>query len=172
MEEIILVDENDNEIGFEEKIKAHMNGGKLHRAFSIFVFNSKGQLLIQKRAEDKYHFGDLWANTCCSHPRKGETLEQAVHRRLKEEFGFDCELKEVFSFIYKADFKNGLSENEFDHVFIGKYDGEVKPDFKEISEWKWINIEELRKDIQENPDKYTPWFKIAIDRVLENIKTI
>jgi len=169
MEKIILVDEKDKEIGFEEKLKAHQNGGKLHRAFSIFVFNSKGQFLLQKRAKGKYHSALLRTNTCCSHPRAGESLNDAAHRRLKEEMGFDCDLTEKFSFIYKIDFENGLSENEFDHVFFGKFDGEPNPDPKEVVDWKWVSVAELKQDIKENPEKYTYWLKDSFDKVLEHI---
>jgi len=170
MEKVILVDEKDNEIGTEEKIKAHQNGGKLHRAFSIFIFNSQGQMLIHKRAKTKYHSPGLWTNACCSHPKPGESLKEAVHRRLKEEMGFDCELEEVFNFIYKADVGNGLTEWEFDHVFIGRFDGEPKPSPEEVDEWKWMNIDELKKDIEQNPEKYTPWFRIAFERVVNHLK--
>ena len=167
MEKIILVDEDDREIGFEEKIKAHEDGGKLHRAFSIFIFNSKGDMLLQLRSVKKYHFGGLWTNSCCSHPNKGETLEDAVHRKLMQEFGFDTELKEVFSFIYRATFDNGLTEHEFDHVFVGTYNGEPKPNPEEIDDYKWISKEDLIKDVKENSDKYTPWFKIALPKILD-----
>ncbi|MCX6814094.1 MAG: isopentenyl-diphosphate Delta-isomerase [Candidatus Aenigmarchaeota archaeon] len=169
MEEIILVDEKDREVGREEKIAVHKQG-KLHRAFSIFVFNSKGEMLIQKRAKGKYHSGDLWTNTCCSHPRAGENIEEAVHRRLKEEAGFDCPLKEAFSFIYKVKFDNGLMENELDHVFIGKFDGKPKFNPEEAQEWKWISQEELKKDVQKNSEKYTYWFRVALDRVISSSK--
>ena len=165
MTEVILVDENDNEIGTEEKMKAHQEG-KLHRAFSIFIFNSKGELLLQKRAKSKYHSGGLWSNTCCSHPMPGEALEKTVHRRLIEEMGFDCELKEIFSFTYKAKFDNGLIEHEYDHVFIGKFDGKPTPNPEEVDEWKWIDVEELKKGIQENPDNYTYWLKASIDKII------
>jgi len=165
MEKVILVDENDKEIGTEEKIKAHENGGKLHRAFSIFIFNSKGEMLLQLRSKKKYHSGGLWTNACCSHPRPGEKLEQAAHRRLKEEFGFDTKLEEKLSFIYHAKLDNGLSEHEFDHVFIGNFDGVPKPNLEEIDNWKWIKIEDLKRDIKENPEKYTAWFKIAIKKL-------
>ncbi|MBZ9572325.1 isopentenyl-diphosphate Delta-isomerase [Patescibacteria group bacterium] len=164
-EKVILVDEKDREIGFEEKLKAHQKGGKLHRCVSIFIFNSKGELLIQKRAEKKYHSGDLWTNTCCGHPKPGEILKEAAQRRLKEEMGLDSNLKEKFSFIYKAEFENGLCEWEFDHIFFGKSDQKPKPAEEEVSEWKWIDIEKLKKDIKENPKKYTFWFKIALKRV-------
>ncbi len=167
MEEIILVDENDNEVGFGEKMAVHKEG-KLHRAFSIFVFNSKGQLLLQKRAKSKYHSGGLWTNTCCSHPRKGEKLLDAAHRRLKEEMGFDCELKELFGFVYKAKLGD-LYEHEYDHVLIGKYDGEVKPNPEEVEDFKWVDVEEIKNDIKQNPDDYTYWFKIAFEKILAYI---
>jgi len=164
-EYILLVDENDNIIGKGEKIKTHREG-KLHRAFSIFVFNSKGELLLQKRGKSKYHSGGLWTNTCCSHQRDGEALEEAVHRRLKEEMGFDCELKEMFTFTYRIKFDNNLFENECDHVFIGNFDGEPTPNPEEVDEWKWVGLEELKNDMQKNPDNYTYWLKESIDRVI------
>ena len=142
-EEIILVDKNDREIGKGEKLKVHQEG-KLHRAFSIFIFNSKGDLLIQKRADTKYHSPGLWTNTCCSHPRVGEPLDKATKRRLKEEMGIEAELKEIFSFLYKVRLDD-LVENEFDHVFIGEFEGEPKINKEEASQWKWINPEELKK---------------------------
>ena len=170
-EYILTVDENDKVTGKGEKIKVHREG-KLHRAFSIFVFNSKGELLLQKRAKSKYHSGGLWSNTCCSHQRDGEILEKAVHRRLKEEMGFDCDLKEVFNFTYKVKFDNGLFENEYDHVFFGKFDGKPEPNPKEVDEWKWVNLKELKKYIQKNPDDYTYWLKVSIDRVISNFNQI
>jgi len=169
-ETIILVDKGDKEIGYEEKMKAHENGGKLHRAFSIFVFDSKGRMLLQKRAEGKYHCSGLWTNTCCSHPNKGETLDAAVHRKLEQEFGFDCPLNEVFSFIYKAGFDNGLTEYEFDHVFVGRYDGKTAPNPEEIGDWKFVSVDELRKDLEKHPEKYTPWFKESFERVVKAIE--
>lgn len=168
MPEVILVDEKDNVIGTEEKMKTHQEG-KLHRAFSIFVFNSKGELLLQKRAKSKYHSGGLWTNTCCSHPRPEEHIEKAVHRRLKEEMGFDCELKEIFSFTYKAKLDNNLFEHEYDHVFIGNFDGEPNPNPEEVDDWKWVDLEELKKDIRENPDSYTYWLKISIDKIISHL---
>lgn len=164
-EKIILVDKNDTKIGTEEKIKTHKEG-KLHRAFSIFIFNSKGELLLQKRVNTKYHTPGLWTNTCCSHPRPGELLEKAIHRRLIEEMGIDCELKKIFSFIYKATLKNNLFEHEYDHVFIGKFDGEPNPDLTEVDDYKWISIDELEKDINKNPKKYTPWLQIIFKKIL------
>jgi isopentenyl-diphosphate delta-isomerase len=164
-EKVILVDKKDKEIGIEEKMKAHQEG-KLHRAFSIFIFNSKGDLLLQKRAKTKYHSGGLWTNTCCSHPIPKEPIEETIHRRLKEEMGFDCELKKVFSFIYKVNFKNGLSEHELDYVFIGTFDGEPIPNPKEAEGWRMVNRKELKKDIKEKPDKYTAWFKIVLNKLI------
>jgi len=168
-EKIILVDKNDQETGTMEKMRAHLEG-KLHRAFSIFVFDSQGRLLLQKRAKKKYHSGGLWTNTCCSHPRAGEFLEEAAHRRLKEEMGFDCQLEKAFGFAYKVKFDNGLFENEYDHVFVGKFDGAPIPNPEEADDWKWIDITELKKDIKQNPDDYAYWFKIAIDGVISHSK--
>ena len=162
-EQIILVDENDNEIGSGEKLEVHQNA-QLHRAFSILIFNSQGELLIQQRATDKYHCPGIWANTCCSHPRVGESVLEAAHRRLLEEMGFDCPLEEKDSFVYKAVFDNGLTENEFDHVLIGKYDGQIAINPKEVGDSQWISLEELKKDIAENTTKYAPWFKIIIEK--------
>jgi len=155
------VDENDNEVGIAEKMDAHIEP-KLHRAFSIFIVNSKGELLLQQRAKGKYHCPSLWTNTCCSHPRPGETLERAAHRRLQEEMGFDTALKEVFSFIYKAEFDNGLTEMEYDHVFVGRWDGQPKVNLEEVAAYEWVPVSELTAKIEEEPDKYTAWFKIAL----------
>jgi len=168
MDEVILVDKNDNEIGKEEKLKTHKEG-KLHRCFSILVFNSKEELLIQKRAKNKYHSGGLWANTCCSHPKPGENTEIAAHGRLKEEFGFDCGLKPLFNFTYKKLFDNGLTEHEFDHVFIGITDSKPKPNKEEVEDFKWVSIENLKKDIKENPENYAQWFKIIINKLKNNV---
>ncbi len=165
MDNIILVDENDREIGHEEKLCAHEKG-LLHRAFSILVYNSKNEILLQQRAKSKYHCGGLWSNTCCSHPRKGESLDAAIHRRLKEEMGFDCELQKVTSFIYKTAFDNGLTEHEFLHVFVVKFDGKPAINPGEADDWKWVAIGELRKDAQNNPEKYTYWFKLILEKKL------
>ena len=167
MEEVILVDKNDREIGSEEKIKAHREGN-LHRSFSVFVFNSEGRLLMQQRASSKYHSGGLWSNTCCSHPRPGEQVTEAAHRRLKEEMGFDCPLKELFTFTYKVKFPNGLSEHEFDHVLIGKFNGNPKPNPEEAGSFRWADPDSLRKDVEGNPDNYTYWLKAALSRFPES----
>ena len=170
MEQVILVDHNDNPIGLEEKLKAHQNGGKLHRAFSIFIFNSKGETMLQQRALSKYHGGGLWTNTVCSHPRVQESILQAAHRRLKEEMGFDCEMNEVFAFEYEAEMDKELTEHEYDHVLFGNYDGEPNPNKDEANAWKWMSIESLNGDIKKNPDLYTPWLKIAINDVMTRRK--
>lgn len=162
-EYIIIVDKFDKEIGKIEKMEAH-HKGILHRAFSILVFNSKNQLLLQKRSLKKYHSPGLWTNTCCSHPKYGEELGEAIHRRLREEMGFTCELKEIFSFIYKIELEKDLFENEYDHVFIGRYDGEVIANEDEVDDFKWVNINEIKNDILENPELYTYWFKCLMDR--------
>ncbi len=165
MEKLVLVDENDREVGQDEKIKAHREG-RLHRAFSIFIMNSKGEMMLQRRALSKYHSPGLWTNTCCSHPRPGESVMEAAHRRLKEEMGFDCELEEAFSFIYRAEFDNGLTEHEFDHVLVGWCEKEPEPNPEEVEEWKWASIQEIERDVKENPEKYTYWFREALRRLV------
>lgn len=169
MEELILVDENDNEVGTMEKLAAHKQG-KLHRCFSNFIFHSDGRLMLQKRAKSKYHSGGLWTNTCCGHPRPGEGTEAAAHRRLQEEMGFDCELKEIYTFIYKAELDNGISEHEFDHVFSGVTDQEPTLNPEEAEDWKWVEIDALKKDIAANPDHYTYWLRITLDDVMDNVR--
>ncbi len=164
MEQVILVDKDDKQVGVEEKIKAHKEG-KLHRAFSVFVLNSKGELMLQRRSDNKYHSGGLWTNTCCSHPRPGEPIQNAAKRRLQEEMGFSCDLKRLYSFIYKTDFDNGLMEHELDHVFVGTFDGEPEVNPEEVSEWKWIGVKELLEDMKNNPKNYTFWFKVIMKKV-------
>jgi isopentenyl-diphosphate delta-isomerase len=163
-EMINLVNKSGERIGSREKLAAHVKG-QLHEAFSIFVFNSNDELLLQKRALDKYHSGGLWTNSCCSHPRVGEEIEKAVHRRLMEEMGFDCDLEEKFSFVYKAEnLANDLTEFEFDYVFVGNVDDSVKvvPNPAEVCEFKWIKIDDLKEDIIKNPSMYTEWLKIIL----------
>jgi isopentenyl-diphosphate delta-isomerase len=168
MKKLILVDENDKEVGEEEKLKAHLEG-KRHRAFSILIFNSKGELLLQQRARGKYHSGSLWSNTCCSHPEPGKDLKDEAEKRLKEEMGIEADLREVFSLSYNVKVGN-LVENEIDHVFVGEFDGEPQPSPEEAEDWKWISLDNLEKDIQDNPEKYTPWFKLILKRLpKENI---
>lgn len=162
-EQVILVDECDRPVGVAEKMQAHRDG-LLHRAFSIFVLNSKGELLLQKRSRSKYHSGGLWTNTCCSHPRPGETTEAAARRRLQEEMGFNCDLREIFSFTYQANLDNGLSEHEFDRVFVGEFNGEPILNPGEAEDWRWIEINNLRDDIQAHPDLYTFWLKVCFEK--------
>lgn len=165
-ERIILVDEEDREIGAGEKLAVHRDG-RLHRAFSIFVGNGEGQLLLQKRAAAKYHSGGLWSNTCCGHPRAGEALEDAVHRRLREEFGFDCGLRECFAFTYRAEFGNGLIEHEVDHVYLGEYHGIPAPNPEEIEDWQWIEPQALLADIRLRPERYSYWLRSVADRIVQ-----
>ena len=166
MEFVVLVDEQDNAIGTMEKQQAHVEG-VLHRAFSIFIFNSDKKLLLQKRASSKYHCGGMWTNTCCSHPRETENTIDAAHRRLKEEMGMQCELKPIFSFVYKAEFENGLTEHEFDHVFFGESNQTPTLNLEEVEDFRYVGMEELQTEIKENPAHFTPWFLIAMDRVKE-----
>jgi len=167
--EIILVDEHDQSIGEEEKMKAH-ELGLLHRAFSVWIFNAEGELMLQERAPEKYHCGGMWTNTCCSHPRPGETTLDAAHRRIREEMGFDCELREAIEFIYEIDFPNGLTEHEYLHVFIGRYDADPILNPEEARDFKWIPIDTLRKDIAADPNRYTYWSRLTLEKLIgENI---
>jgi isopentenyl-diphosphate delta-isomerase len=161
-EHVILVDENDNEIGVEEKLSAHLSG-KMHRAVSVFIFNKKDELLLQQRAFSKYHCGGMWSNTCCGHPRPGESPLEAAERRLLEEMGIRCQLKKIFNFTYKADVGKGLTEHEFDHVFMGEYDGPITPNPEEANDWKWAGMETLQKDLETHPQAYTVWFKLILE---------
>jgi isopentenyl-diphosphate delta-isomerase len=158
MKELILVDKKDNPLGIQEKIKAHQLG-QLHRAFSIFVFNSSGELMLQQRALKKYHCGGLWTNTCCGHPMPKEPIKKAAHRRLNEEMGFDCSLEKAFEFVYKIKFDNGLWENEYVHVFFGKFNNKPNMDPLEGMNWKWIKINQLKKDLVSSPSEFTYWLK-------------
>ncbi|WP_228238734.1 isopentenyl-diphosphate Delta-isomerase [Allomuricauda sp. M10] len=173
-EHVILVNESDEPIGLMPKMKAHEKA-LLHRAFSVFVMNDKGETMLQQRAKNKYHSPLLWTNTCCSHQRDGESNVDAGKRRLMEEMGFSTELKELFSFIYKAPFDNGLTEHEFDHVMMGTFLGEPNINPDEVADWKWMLPEDIKKDIEENPDQYTAWFKIIFERfydhLMQNIPT-
>ena len=163
--EIILVDKEDNKISIGEKLKVHKLG-RLHRAFSIFIFNSQGEVLLQKRAKSKYHSPLLWTNTCCSHPRPNKDIVKEAKLRLKKEMGIKTELKEIFTFIYRAKIKD-LIEYEFDHVFVGKYNGNPKPNKREVSDWRWVNFKDLKKDLKRNSKNYTYWFKKILDRVIK-----
>ena len=165
MEHVILVDEQDNPIGTMEKQAAHIEP-HLHRAFSIFIFNSKGELLLQQRALSKYHSPGLWTNTCCSHPRAGETLEEATSRRLMEEMGMTCKMHEVYTFIYKAPVGEGLTEHEFDHVWLGQSDDTPNITHEEVESWKYMSLKELKDDLLLHPEHYTEWFKITFEEMV------
>ena len=166
---VILVDENDQQIGLMGKMEAHERA-LLHRAFSVFIMTDKGELMLQQRAAEKYHSPLLWANTCCSHQRDGESNLNAGKRRLQEEMGFVVELKEVFSFIYKAPFDNGLTEHELDHVMIGSFNGDPKINKEEVESYKWMKPEAVKKDMELQPEIYTEWFKIIFEKFYEHIK--
>lgn len=161
-EKVILVDVNDEPIGLMEKMEAHRNA-VLHRAFSVFVLNSNNEIMLQQRASHKYHSPLLWTNTCCSHQRPGETNIMAGKRRLKEEMGFETDLKELFHFIYKAPFDNGLTEHELDHVMIGYYEDNPNVNEEEVASWKWMKMEDVKNDISIHPQIYTAWFKIIFE---------
>lgn len=164
-ESVILVDTLDNEIGVDGKMAVHRSG-KLHRAVSVFVFDSKDRLLLQKRASSKYHSGGLWSNTCCTHPRPGENQASAARRRLQEEMGIDCALEPAFSFVYRAALDNELIEHEYDHVFFGTTDDSPRPDPSEVEDWKLIDLQSLKLDIENNAHLYTIWFLVCFERVL------
>lgn len=168
-EKVILVNENDEQIGLMPKMEAHEKA-LLHRAFSVFVFNSNNELMLQQRALSKYHSPGLWTNTCCSHQREGETNLEAGKRRLMEEMGFVTELEEKTSFIYKAPFDNGLTEHEFDHIMVGYYDQLPNINPEEVEAWKWMKLDAVKEDMKLNPDQYTAWFKIIFDKFYEFIK--
>ena len=167
-EQVILVNEKDEPIGLMGKMEAHEKG-LLHRAFSVFVFNSKQEVLLQQRAACKYHSPKLWTNTCCSHPRAGETNQQAGERRLQEEMGLQVPLQEVFSFIYKAPFDNGLTEHEYDHVLIGYSDAQPQINPEEVASWKWLSLEAIKEDILQAPERYTAWFKIIFEEFYHHL---
>jgi isopentenyl-diphosphate delta-isomerase len=167
-EKVVLVNNEDHPIGVMDKLEAHEKG-LLHRAFSVFIFNSKNELLMQRRALEKYHSGGLWTNTCCSHPRPGEELEAAAKRRLKEEMGLKSEVGHLFSFIYKISFADGLTEHELDHVFLG-YSNEIPSINKsEVAEWQYKSLVDLRSDIALNPSHYTEWLKISFERIFDHV---
>lgn len=157
-QEVVLVNEKDEVLGTMEKLRAHEEG-ILHRAFSVMIFNSRGEMLIQQRAQDKYHCGGLWTNACCSHPRLDETPKEGAQRRLKEEMGFTTNVEFLGSFIYKVKFDNGLTEHEFDHMFCGNYDENPNPNSEEVEDWKFISMNDLLKDVEYQPENYTFWFR-------------
>ncbi len=162
---VILVDENDREIGLKDKLSAHRDGD-LHRALSVFIFDSQGRMLLQRRAMQKYHSGGLWTNTCCSHPKPGEAVMDAAIRRLQEEMGIACNnLVRVFSFTYKADVGNGLVEHELDHVFIGSSEALPKTDYEEVMEYRYLSLSEVQQELEEKPASYTTWFHLIFDHI-------
>lgn len=165
-DEVILVDTNDHEIGVMEKMEAHEKA-LLHRAFSVFLFNRKGDMLLQQRAFSKYHSGGQWTNTCCSHPRPGESTIDAANRRLQEEMGIHTQLNKVFDFTYQAPFDNGLVEHEYDHVFVGEYEGSIEPNPDEVADFKFESLINIEEQIHIAPQEFTPWFKIAFPKVQE-----
>lgn len=169
--QVILVDDQDREIGLMEKHEAHRKG-MLHRAFSVFIFNSQGELLLQRRAFGKYHSEGLWTNTCCSHPNPGEDILTAGNRRLKEEMGMDCELHYGFSFIYKAELDNGFTEYELDHVMTGYSDATPHLDTTEAMSFKWMALEDLKRSIEEHPQHYTAWFRIILKEHAQSLSTL
>ena len=162
---LILVDENDNPQGKLENLLVHQQG-LLHRAFSVYIFNTKGELLLQQRADEKYHSAGLWTNTCCSHPRFGEEVADAIERRLMEEMGMSCTTNFAFNFIYKAIFDNGLTEYEFDHVYVGISDVQPIPEVSEVKNWKYVDLQKLQEDILLHPQQYTEWMKISLPNVI------
>lgn len=166
MEEyVVLVDEKDREIGTQEKLQAHVDGA-LHRAFSVFIFNDRGEMLLQQRHPDKYHSGGLWSNACCSHPRPGESVADAARRRLHEEMGIRCALRPAFQFVYQTRLGD-LYEHEYDHVFLGCFNGDPEPDQNEVADWRWASADALRRDVAAHPERYTYWFRLALNRVLD-----
>ncbi len=166
---LILVDEHDNQIGLLDKLAVHQRG-LLHRAFSVFIFNSKDELLLQQRADEKYHSSDLWSNTCCSHPLSDENITDAIARRLSDEMGLFCHTEFKFSFIYKIQFENGLTEHELDYVYFGRSDEIPKPDLREVKDWKYLSLEKLKKEIDSNPEKFSAWLRICLPKVTELAK--
>ena len=166
---LVLVNEMDEQIGLMEKMEVHRKA-LLHRAFSVFVFNRSGEMLLQKRAITKYHSGGLWTNTCCSHPYANETVVQAAKRRLVEELGFQTDVKPAFSFIYKAKLDNDLTEYEFDHVLLGIYEGEIFPDLDEVSDYVYKSMSNLKQDLIDHPDQFTAWFRLAFPLLEDHLK--
>ena len=159
-EELILVDADDNEAGFLSKAVCHDGQGRLHRAFSVFLFNSAGELLLQERAAGKRLWPGFWSNTCCSHPRRGESIELATRRRLADELNIEAELEFVYKFVYQASFGELGSEHELCHVFLGRVDGEPRPNASEISATRYVSPAELDDELAQRPDAFTPWFKL------------
>lgn len=166
IQQVILVNENDEPTGVMEKMEAHEKA-LLHRAFSVYVFNSKGEMLLQQRAMKKYHSGGLWTNACCSHPQPNEKTDIAAQRRLSEEMGIDIPVKKIFHFTYKAEFDNGLTEHEFDHVFVGEYEGDINFNKEEVTDFCYKKMTDIRHSLQTHPQKYTAWFQLAFPKIEE-----
>ena len=162
--QVILVNESDETIGTMDKMEAHRKG-KLHRAFSVFIFNSKGEMLLQQRAMNKYHSGGLWTNACCSHPGPGEETMAAASRRLKEEMGFETNLKKIFDFVYRSEFENGLIEHEFDHIFVGEFERDIVMNREEVKDFCYKKLDEIRDSLSMQPQKYTAWFQLAFPKI-------
>ena len=168
-EYLILTDEKDQFVGLMEKMLVHQHG-LLHRAFSVFIFNSKNQLLLQQRADEKYHSPGLWSNTCCSHPLNGETVDNAVKRRLIEELGLNADATFKFSFIYRHEFQNGLTEHELDHVYFGVSDDVPHPNPLEVKDWKYIKLKDLKEELEQNPENYSAWLRICFPKIEEHFQ--
>ncbi|NSL85473.1 isopentenyl-diphosphate Delta-isomerase [Chitinophaga solisilvae] len=166
--EVILVTESDEAIGTMEKMEAHRKG-RLHRAFSVFVMNDAGEMLLQQRALDKYHSPGLWTNACCSHQLPGEPTLAAAHRRLQEEMGFDCPMQEIFTFTYKTVFDNGLTEHEFDHVLLGTFNGAIVPDTTEVNDYRYLPVHQVLELMEQEPATFTSWFHLALPKVLQHL---
>lgn len=170
LDAVVLVDDRDREIGSMPKLEAHLQGA-LHRAFSVFVFNGAGEILLQRRAANKYHSGGLWSNTCCSHPRPGEPVSHAAHRRLREEMGMTCSLESAFSFVYRSYLDNGITEHEVDHVFVGRADYPPTPDPSEVSDWRCASIDVVRQELERDAGRFTTWFRICFERTAAVIQS-
>lgn len=168
-EDVILVDQDDNPVGKMEKLEAHQKG-LLHRAFSVFLFNDKNEFLLHQRANKKYHSPGAWTNTCCSHPRVGETVENAGKRRLQEEMGVAAGIEPLFSFVYKAEFENGLIEHEFDHVLVGRFSATPQPSHEEVQNWQYISLDLLQEKVLQSPENFTPWLRIILAQHIDKIK--
>lgn len=166
-DQVVLVDSRDNVIGTMPKLEAHEKG-VLHRAISVFIFNRDGDLLLQRRADSKYHSAGLWSNTCCSHPYPDERPHLAAIRRLREEMGIECGLRFAFAFLYRAELDSGLTEHELDHVYVGEFEGDPQPDPDEVGEWRWISPGELAAELESAPERFSAWFPIALERLLAN----